>query len=423
MGMVRWEFYANGLCSGMPARNPHAEHWLLDPAVTFLNHGSFGACPTPVLDAQKRWRARLEREPVVFMTQDLEGLLDEALRQVGEFVGAQAADIAFVTNATTGVNTVLASLDLQEGDEVLVTDHGYGPCKTAAEYWGGRKGARVVVAKVPFPLSGPDDVVAAVMGAVSTKTRLAIVDHITSPTALVFPIERLVRELQGRGVDTLVDGAHGPGMCAVGIDALGAAYYVGNFHKWCCAPKGAALLHVRRDRQEKVHPLVISGGPMKPGGRNRTDRSRFRLEFDWLGSQDVTAFLSVPAALQFLSGLLPGGWPALAAHNREMAVRGRRVVAEALRVELPCPDEMIGSTAALPLPDAKAVPPPGPSPFAEPLHAALVEKHKIQVMLSWWPAAPRRLVRLSAQAYNTPDQYERLAEALRTELAAESTSL
>jgi isopenicillin-N epimerase len=404
----------------MAARNPHAEHWTLDPEVAFLNHGSFGACPAPVLDAQRRWRSRLEREPVVFMTQDLEGLLDDALRQVGEFVGAQARDIAFVTNATAGVNTVLASLDLREGDEVLVTDHGYGACTNAAEYWTGRKGARVAVARVPFPIAGPDDVVAAVLGAVTEKTRLAVVDHITSPTALVFPIERVVRELQARGIDTLVDGAHGPGMREVGIDALGAAYYVGNFHKWCCAPKGAAMLHVRRDRQETIHPLVISGGPMKPGGRNRTDRSRFRIEFDWLGSQDVTAYLSVPVALQFLSGLRPGGWKALAAQNREMALAGRRAVAEALDVPLPCPDEMIGSTAALPLPDARVVPPPGPSPFAEPLHATLVEKHRIQVMLSWWPAAPRRLVRLSAQAYNSPEQYARLAAALKTELAAEA---
>ncbi len=396
-----------------PAESMRA-HWLLDPAVAFLNHGSFGACPRHVLDAQDRWRARLEAEPVRFMVRELEPGLDAARAAIGQFVGADPDDVAFVPNATTGVNTVVRSLDFAAGDELLTTNHVYNACRNVLHAAAEKTGARVVVAAVPFPLKSADEVVDAVLAAVTPRTRLALIDHVTSPTGLVFPVERLVAELSRRGVDTLVDGAHAPGMLPLDLRSLGAAYYTGNFHKWTCAPKGAAMLWVRRDLQPRVRPLVTSHGANSP----RKDRSRFRLEFDWGGTDDPTPYLCVPDAIRFVGGLLPGGWPALMAHNRRTALAMRTRLAARLGVAIPCPDDMIGTLAALPLPDAPSSDAP-PSAYQTALQTALVERHRVQVPVVVWPAPPRRLVRISAQVYNHVGEYDRLADALVAELAAE----
>jgi isopenicillin-N epimerase len=385
--------------------------WALDPDVVFLNHGSFGACPRVVLAAQQRLRDELEREPVRFLSRELEGRLDAARAALAAFVGADPDDLAFVTNATTGVNTVLRSLALSPGDELVTTDHTYNACRNALDLVAARSGARVTLARVPFPGATEDHVVDSVLAAVTPRTRLALLDHVTSPTALVFPIARVVAALGRRGVDTLVDGAHAPGMVPLDLRAIGAAYYSANCHKWLCAPKGAAFLHVRRDRQDGIRPLVVSHGANSP----RTDRSRFRLEFDWTGTGDPTAFLVVADALRLLEGALPGGWPALMARNRDLALAAREVIGDALGVAPASPAGMIGSLAAVPLPDA-----PRPPVGRDPLQDALFARHGIEVPVMAWPAPPRRLVRVSAQLYNTPAHYERLADALRDLLGSPS---
>ncbi len=385
-------------------RSPFARHWRLDPDVTFLNHGSFGACPAVVLEAQARIRERMEREPVRFMIRDLEGLLAEARSALAELVGAQPDDLAFVPNATTGVNTVLRSLRLSAGDELLTTDHGYAACHNALVFEAERSGARVVVAAVPFPLASPEEVVESVLSRVTARTRLLLIDHVTSPTALIFPVERLVAALAARGVDTLVDGAHAAGMLPLALDALGAAYYTANCHKWLCAPKGSAFLHVRRDRQRDLRPLTISHG----ASSTRRDASRFRVEHDWTGTVDPSAYLAVPEAIRFVQALLPGGLPALRAHNHALIVEARSVLARVLGVEPPAPTSMLGSMVTLPLP--LSPPPPEPGQL-EPLQDALFFEHRLELPVFRWQG-PRRWLRVTAQAYNVPADYERLATAL-----------
>ena len=393
-----------------PAADPRL--WHLDRRVIFLNHGSFGACPRAVLAEQQVWRERMERQPVKFFVKELDGLLDVARARLAAFVGAQTDNLVFVPNATAGVNTVLRSLRWRTGDELLVTDHEYNACRNALDFAAGRQGARVVVVPIPFPLRSADDVLAAVLARVTPRTRLALLDHVTSQTGLVLPIERLVRELAARGVEVLVDGAHAPGMVPLNLRKLGAAYYTGNCHKWLCAPKTAGFLHVRPDLQKEIHPLAISHGANSP----RTDRSRFLIEFGWTGTGDVSASLSVPRAIDFMATLLPGGWSEIRRRNHALALAGRQLLCDALGIPAPAPASMIGSLASLPLPDATATAAPHSPLYADPLQDRLRERWGIEVPIVPWPAPPRRLVRISAQLYNSLPQYARLAEALTAEL-------
>jgi len=381
--------------------------------VVFLNHGSFGACPAEVLRHQAALRAELEAEPVRFLSRELDDRLDAARRALAAFVGADPDDLAFVTNATSGVNAVLRSLVFRHGDELLTTDHAYNACRNTLDFVAGPAGARVVVATVPFPVASPEQIVHAVLSQVTARTRLALLDHITSPTGLVLPVDRLTAELTGRGVEVVIDGAHAPGMVPLDLRTLGATYYSGNCHKWLCAPKGSAFLWVRGDRRPDVRPLTISHG----ANAARPDRSRFRLEFDWTGTSDPTAWLTVPRAIEYLGSLLPGGWPALMARNRELALEARRLLCAAAGTAPACPDEMIGSLASVILPDSPTTGIAWRRP--DPLQRRLFESGGIEVPVMSWPAPPRRLVRVSAQLYNSRDQYARLAESLVRELAAE----
>ena len=392
--------------------------WRLEPDVSFLNHGSFGACPEPVLEAQRAWRDRLEHDPVRFLDRELEGHLDQARTEVAAFLGADPDGLAFVPNATTGVSTVLASVRFKPGDELIASDHEYNATLNALWAAAERDGATVVVVHVPFPIHDPAEALEAYLDAVTPRTRFALVSHITSPTALLLPVAALVRELDRRGVDTLVDGAHAPGMVPLDLRALGAAYWTGNAHKWLCAPKGAAVLHVRSDVRPAMRPLVTSHG----ANDDRTDRSRFRLTFDWTGTADPTPWLSIPAAIRYVGGLHPDGWPGLMTANAAMARQARDQLCAALEIPAPAPDVMLGAMAAVPL--------PGIAPTraaARALQAALFEEERIEVPVFAFPvpaalpegAGPSTaILRISAQQYNRREEYEALATTLARRLRA-----
>lgn len=404
--------------SELPPPSALASQWALAKDVVYLNHGSFGACPRTILNDQYELRSKLEANAMRFLVRDYPFLLDASRADVAELLGAASEDIMFVPNATTGVNAVLRSVELKRRDELLTTNHAYNACRSALDEVARRTGARVVVAEVPFPLASEDEIVDAILGATTPHTRLAMIDHVTSTTALVFPIARIVGALQSRGVDVLVDGAHAAGMVPLDLTALGAAYYAGNLHKWTCAPKGAGYLFVREDRREAVRPLTISHGE----NTRRPGRSAFHDRFDWAGTIDSSPWICARSAARWCSSLLPGGLAALMAANHALVVEARELLCKSLRVTAPCPDAMLGSMATIPLPPPLQSGPPSTADLrhyqgwlgADRLQSWLAGEHHIEVPIVRWGVEGRRWLRISAQAYNSRAQFEHLAEVLRT---------
>jgi isopenicillin-N epimerase len=365
--------------------------WRLDPDFLTVNHGSFGAAPLAVLAAQEEWRRKLESQPTRFMRNVLPGALRRAAERLGQFIGARGEDIAFVDNATTGCNAVLRSLGFAPGDEILVLDHGYGAVRNTVRYLAERAGAKMVEAAVPFPQPTAGDAVAAVASKLSARTRLAVLDHITSHSALVLPIAGMIAACRDRGVPVLVDGAHGPGMVDLDLTALGADWYSGNCHKWLSAPKGCAFLWARKDRQRDLHPAVISHGLGKG----------FTQEFDWTGTRDPSAWLAVDAAIDFHERL---GGGALRARNAALAREAAGLVARRLGTGIAAGPEFHAAMALVRLPVVGAV----TAERAQALRDRLLDEHRTDAPVhavggAFW-------LRLSAQAYNELDDFARLAE-------------
>jgi isopenicillin-N epimerase len=382
--------------------------WALEPGTRHLNHGSFGAVLEEVLDVQSEWQRRFEANPTRYVHRDLQAAMDRARDALGGFVGADPDGLVPVRNATSGVASVLRSFEpmLQPGDQLLTTAHDYNAVRQTLRFTAQRTGSEVVVAGVPFPIANPAQVTAAVLAAVTPRTRLAVIDHLTSPTALIYPIQDIVAALEPE-IPVLVDGAHGPGQVPLAIDDLGASWYTGNLHKWVCAPKGAAFLHSRHDRIAMTVPTVISHGYNAPV---EGPEDRYRLLFDWLGTDDPSAWAVIPEVLRLVGALETGGWEAIMKRNHDLALEGRSIIADAVGTELPAPDEMLGAMASVILPDTTGPPPGGD---LSPLMHELLDQGFATVVMNW-PEWPRQLLRISAHLYNIPDDYRALAEVLRT---------
>jgi isopenicillin-N epimerase len=390
-----------------PVPAPFRRYWGLAPGLVFLNHGAFGACPKPVLKAQEELRREMEASPVQFLWRRFEERLEPSRRELARFVGARPQEIVFVGNATTGVNAVLRSLQLRHGDEILTTSLDYNACRNVLVESARASGARLIVAEVPFPVKSAAEVVEAVLSKVTSRTRIAMLDHVTSATGVILPLPKLIGELTQRGVETLVDGAHAPGMLALNLAKLGATYYAANLHKWVCAPKGAAFLWVREDKQGEIQPPVISHG----NNRTRAGYNPFQDRFDWPATFDPTAWFCVKDAIRWMSELTSGGWRALREHNHELAVGARKLLCAKLGVEPPCPESMLGSLATIPLPADFPDKPRREKIDAE--QAVLYDRYSIEVPLFRSEKPPRRSFRISAQIYNSMAEYEYLAEILR----------
>ncbi|WP_347311910.1 aminotransferase class V-fold PLP-dependent enzyme [Defluviimonas sp. SAOS-178_SWC] len=377
-----------------------ARHFLLNPGVTFLNHGSYGACPRPVMEAYRDWQERLEAQPVAFMDPaHLTERFSEVRIALGAEIGADPDDLVWVTNATAGLNIVARSLDLGPGDEVLTTDHEYSALTKTWAFVAGRAGAVIRPVRIPLPLT-EEAFADALRKAITDRTKVLFLSHITSPTALVFPIAGIVAEARARGIVTIIDGAHAPGHIPLDVTALGADYYVGNCHKWLMAPKGTAFLHSRPAMQALLDPRVISHGWTEAGeSPGPFGGSAFLDRFQFQGTRDPSAWLAVPAAIRFRND---HDWGAVSARCGALA---QEIAAEFAGITglpaLAAPEVSAPQMIAMPIPDCDT----------EKLHRDLLSRYGIEIPVLRW--AGRCFVRLSIQGYNRPEDGRTLLAAVR----------
>lgn len=386
--------------------NNLARQFLLREDVVFLNHGSFGACPRPVFEAYQKWQLELERQPVAFLGRDLTGHMRVPRMALGAELGTSGDNIVGLTNATEGLNIVAQSLNLQPGDEILTTDHEYSALEKTWAYVCRRTGARVVTVKVPMPLVSADDFTAAIFAGFTDRTKVLFLSHITSPTALLFPIEPAIAEAKARGVYSVIDGAHTPGHIPLNLDAMDVDFYSGNCHKWLMTPKGSAFLYVRPQLQGMINPLVIShgwtSGSKEPGAKGAFGNSPFIDELEMQGTRDPAAWLTVPAALAFRR---EHGWSGVAADCRELAQETASRLRQLTGLPaLSAPEFCAPQMVAMQIPATD-------DPLA--LHDTLLERYAIEIPVFNWQ--DRTIVRVSVQGYNSRPQMDVLLRAL-TEL-------
>lgn len=374
--------------------NALSPFFLLRPDITFLNHGSFGACPRSVFDEYQRWQRELERQPVEFLGRRFDDLMRTAREPLAAYVNCDADDLVYVPNATTGLNIAARSLPLRAGDEIVTTDHEYGALDRAWTFLCEKSGAVYKRVEIPVPVSTPKDFIERVWAAVTSRTRVLFLSHITSPTALIFPIQELILRARECGIFSIIDGAHTVGQIPLDLRALDADVYSSNCHKWLCAPKGSAFLYVRRALQPQIEPLVVSWGwrAEKPG------TSRFVQEQEWQGTRDIAAYLATPAAIRFIQD---NDWDAVRAECHALAQYARKEISALTGLEPLSPDDWFAQMVALPLPRGNP----------ELLKQRLYDEYKIEAPVIAWN--DRRLIRISIQGYNAREDVAALVRALQ----------
>ncbi len=392
----------------LPPYSSLEKYWNHDTNTVFLNHGSFGSCPEVILKRQNKLREETEQDPVRAMTTDFESHYLENKEALAAFVGCKPTDIVFIRNTTEGVNTILHSLQLKEGDEILTHSHIYGACLEVLKYYAERYRCKLTIAEIPFPINRQGDITDAILRAVSPSTKIALIDHISSSTGIIFPVGEITQALESRGIEVLVDGAHAPGMVALNIPSIGASYYTGNCHKWICSPRGSALLYVREDKQDKIKPLQLSHYHDLYEGSNK----HWSAQFIWPGTDDYSSYLMIKDSLQFMEGLF-GSWEKLREHNRNLCLSARKLIADSIGVSLPAPEDMISHLSSIPVNEKPGIPEKYFN-LTVPLKQKLMDSYRIQVPVFYFNKnSPGLYLRISVQAYNCYEQYEYLAESLR----------
>ncbi len=386
--------------------NQYKRLFLLDPQVIFLNHGSFGACPKSVFEAYQEWQQRLEKQPVLFLGREYNRLMQEARQALGRYLHCDADDLAFIPNATHGVNIVARSLCFGPGDEVLTSNHEYGACDNTWEFICQKTGARYIHCPLPLPLTSGDELVDALWKGVNERTRLIYLSHITSPTAQLFPVEKICQRAHERGILTAIDGAHAPGQLELDLGRIGTDFYFGNCHKWMLSPKGAAFIYVRREHQSIIEPLVVSWG----WGANydNTTGSRFIDFLQWSGTYDPSASLAVPDAIRFMED---NNWPLVRQRCHALLIEALKGASAVTGMPIPyllddpeqsfLPTQM-GITALPDHVDAKV------------LKETLYNRYHIEIPYTEWNG--QKYLRISIQGYNDETDVEVLLKAMKREI-------
>lgn len=380
--------------------SPHStlrNQFLLDPSVIYLNHGSFGATPSPVFESYQRWQRALENQPTEFLNRRAASLMETSRAALANYLGTSSENLAYVTNATTGLNIVARGLALRAGDEVLTTDHEYGALDRTWRFLAQKEGFTYINQPIPTPIHSTQEFIDCLWKGVSPRTRVIFISHITSPTALIFPVEEICRRAREQGILTVIDGAHVPGQIPLDLDALGADFYSGNLHKWLCAPKGSAFLYARGDWAAQIEPLIVSWGyeSERPGPSRLVDYT------EWQGTRDISAFLAVPEAITFQHKY---DWDSVRAYCHKLTVETVQAICELTQLEplSPLTTDWIGQMASAPLPASVDV---------TALHDRLYSQFRIEIPVLVWNGL--KLIRCSFQGYNTPGEAQTLVAALK----------
>ena len=362
--------------------------FLIRDDIIFFNHGAFGACPKAVFAQYQAWQLELERQPVDFLLRRRAGLMEAARACIAEYFNVPARDIVFVSNATTGLSRAVRSLPLQAGDEILTTDHEYGAVSRLLDFVAERTGARIIRSKVRMPYTSDAAFVDDLFADATPQTRAIVISHITSPSSLIFPVEQVCRRARQRDILTIIDGAHAPGQLQVDLSTIGADMYSGNFHKWLCAPKGSGFLHVRPEHQALIDPLVVSHGVY--------DGSDFVERNEWLGTRDIAAYLTVPAAIDFQR---QNNWIQVTAECHQLAVLAQSRLCDHYGLR-PYSEKQFSQMVTIQLPDCDV----------ELIRRKLYDEHHIEAPLGSF--LDRCGIRVSVAAYNTADEINLLIDVL-----------
>lgn len=364
------------------------DQFLIRDDIIFLNHGSFGACPKPVFEQYQAWQLELERQPVEFLNRRRTDLMRDATEKIADYLNAPTEEIIFVTNATIGLNIVARSLDLQGDDEILTTSHEYGALNKTWDYVCKKTGAKIVRYQVDLPYTSDEDFVEAFFEQVTDKTKVIFLSHIASPSALIFPIEQICQRAREIGIFTMIDGAHVPGQLPLDLTAIGADAYSGNFHKWLCAPKGSAFLHVRKEHHAWINPHTISHGWY--------EGADFFTQNEWQGTRDVAPFLTVPNAIDFQEKY---HWEQVRADCHHIALMTQSRLCDDFGLA-PLSTNQFSQMVTIPLPPCNI----------EELKTRLYDDFRIEVPMTVIDDKPH--TRVSFQAYNSADDAQALIEGL-----------
>jgi len=375
------------------------EKFLLDPDIVFLNHGSFGATPKPVMEAYQNWQLRLERQPVLFLGRELDKLLYESRMALGEYLHADADDLVYIPNATHAVNIIARSLKLKQGDEILTTDHEYGACDYTWNFICGKTGVKYVRQPIPLPVQSEEEIVDQFCRGITPRTKVMYLSHITSPTALRLPVEKICQRAKDAGLLTVIDAAHSPGQIPVDLQALDADIVFGNCHKWMLNAKGSAFLYVKRELQHLIDPLIVSWG-YNPTPEATTG-SRFIDILQWTGTKDPAAALTVPTAIQFMRD---NYWSEVRNECHHLLRQGIERICDLTKLPplYPLDSEFYGQMGIAPLPLSNLTT----------LKARLYDEYKVEVPLIQWQ--DRQFIRISVQGYNTQDDIDAVISAMQT---------